>query len=890
MSKWLKKMMDLILEDEDEKNETQHNEPQSKKSKRKQDQTKTIGRMQDSKRTIEPKMKHQYPKEGNFRFPLIPDEEKNRTRTYRQSQNQQPESNRNRDTEPKETEKENIKRSQSVSSTRTSREATERPKFTGVNFTPSDIPSPIYGFGERPEVFPPQYGDGRQEEFTSYEPGYETLKAIDEEYEEFESENMIEDVKMEYPSEMEDDEQVFSEEEIDLQFAVETHMNDEIEADDDQEIKTIFELEKDENQEESYNSSVSDDEPNEGENTEEDQVTYDEIDTDAVIKAGTEHDEDDGGTYTNENTETDTDTDLDDQIEQPTAEAHPKQETQEEQQQKEMPSEKKKKRNPIGSEQKKSMIPFNVMMLQRDRNSKESNKPNLKSANHTPTQSNTQSQPEQKVERQQETIRQSNQVQVHHENYEFPSAQLLDAELFEPNDDDTWLDDQIDLLQSTLDNFNVKAKVLGATKGPSVTRIEVQPAPGVKVNKITNLSDDIKLSLAAKDIRIEAPIPGKNAIGIEVPNSVSKAVPLREIITHPNFNQNSSPLSVALGLDISGQPVVTDLQKMPHGLIAGATGSGKSVCINSLLISILYKSHPDDVRLLLIDPKMVELAPYNQLPHLVTPVITDAKEATQGLKWAVDEMERRYELFAKSGVRDMERFNKLVKEKGDPDQKLPYIVVVIDELADLMMVSPQEVEDSICRIAQKARACGIHLLLATQRPSVDVITGLIKANIPTRVAFAVSSSVDSRTIIDTNGADKLLGKGDMLFLGNGVSKPVRIQGNFVSDDEIERITDHVKRQRDPDYFFEREELIQSTLELDQSDELFDEACEFVLEQGAASSSSLQRRFRIGYNRAARLIDMMEAKGFVSEAMGSKPRNVLITKAEYFEHSGEEIKR
>jgi S-DNA-T family DNA segregation ATPase FtsK/SpoIIIE len=309
-----------------------------------------------------------------------------------------------------------------------------------------------------------------------------------------------------------------------------------------------------------------------------------------------------------------------------------------------------------------------------------------------------------------------------------------------------------------------------------------------------------------------------------------------------------------------------------------------------LLISILYKAHPDDVRLLLIDPKMVELAPYNQLPHLVTPVITDAKEATQGLKWAVDEMERRYELFAKSGVRDMERFNKLVKEKGEPDQKLPYIVVVIDELADLMMISAQEVEDSICRIAQKARACGIHLLLATQRPSVDVITGLIKANIPTRVAFAVSSSVDSRTIIDTNGADKLLGKGDMLFLGNGVSKPVRIQGNFVSDEEIERITEHVKRQKAPDYLFEREELIQSTLEFDQSDELFDEACEFVLEQGAASSSSLQRRFRIGYNRAARLIDMMEAKGIVSEAMGSKPRNVLISKQEYFDAPSEEMKQ
>lgn len=466
-------------------------------------------------------------------------------------------------------------------------------------------------------------------------------------------------------------------------------------------------------------------------------------------------------------------------------------------------------------------------------------------------------------------------------NYYYPKVDLLDAPVQKQEDDSLWLEEQKNLLNETLTNFNVKATVTKVVKGPTVTRFEVQPRPGVKVSRITNLSDDIKLSLAAKEIRIEAPIPGKNAIGIEVPNRSSQPVALRQIVESEQFQADTSPLAAALGVDIAGKPVVTDLQKMPHGLIAGATGSGKSVCINAILMSILYKADPDDVKLMLIDPKVVELAPYNDLPHLVTPVITDVKEATHALKWAVEEMEKRYKQFASSKVRDIERFNQ------NSDEKMPYIVIIIDELADLMMVSPQEVEDAICRLAQKARACGIHLLVATQRPSVDVITGLIKANIPTRIAFSVSSQVDSRTILDAGGAEKLLGRGDMLFLENGASKPVRLQGNFVSDDEIDRITQYIKRQRKPNYLIEMEELTNySTDEFE--DELFFEACEFIFEQGAASSSSLQRRFRIGYNRAARLIDMMEDNGLVSQVNGSKPRKLLMTKQEFKEKMGNEI--
>ncbi|MGQ7772213.1 DNA translocase FtsK [Bacillus sp. WC2507] len=464
--------------------------------------------------------------------------------------------------------------------------------------------------------------------------------------------------------------------------------------------------------------------------------------------------------------------------------------------------------------------------------------------------------------------------------YTIPPLTLLSIPQQAALDNTEWLDEQKELLDTTFNNFHVGAHVINVSQGPAVTRFEVQPDPGVKVNKITNLSDDIKLSLAAKDIRIEAPIPGKSAIGIEVPNKESKPVFLREILRSPVFTKSESPLTVALGLDISGDPIVTDIRKMPHGLIAGATGSGKSVCINAILTSILYKAKPHEVKLMLIDPKMVELAPYNSVPHLVAPVITDVKAATAALKWAVEEMERRYELFAHAGARDLTRYNTIVSGREIPGETLPYIVIVIDELADLMMVAPGDVEEAICRIAQKARACGIHLLVATQRPSVDVITGLIKSNIPTRIAFTVSSQVDSRTIIDIGGAEKLLGRGDMLFLGNGTSKPVRVQGVYVSDDEIEKTVDHVRKQMKPNYLFKQEDLLAKTEQAESEDELFFDACQFVVEQGGASTSSVQRKFRIGYNRAARLIEEMESQGIISEGRGTKPRDVLISEDEF----------
>ncbi|WP_234987226.1 DNA translocase FtsK [Bacillus sinesaloumensis] len=549
------------------------------------------------------------------------------------------------------------------------------------------------------------------------------------------------------------------------------------------------------------------------------------------------------------------------------------------------------------SQRRRSNIPFNVMMFKKDkqrlaeRESKRITEPGQVNK-ETQIQHELPEQPVQECELIQHdpVVEQETQLKqeedIKHQGYSFPGLSYLNAPPAEQHTDDQWLIEQRDILDQTLHNFKVRAKVVNVTQGPAVTRFEVHPEPGVKVNKITNLSDDIKLSLAARDIRIEAPIPGKNTIGIEVPNRQSKPVLLKEIIESPEFITNKSPLTVAMGLDISGKPIVTDLQKMPHGLIAGATGSGKSVCINAMLVSLLYKASPDEVKLLLIDPKMVELAPYNHIPHLVSPVITDVKAATASLKWAVEEMERRYELFAHTGVRDIGRYNEMVKKHDEKSGKLPYLVIIIDELADLMMVAPGEVEDSICRIAQKARACGIHLILATQRPSVDVITGLIKANIPTRIAFSVSSQVDSRTIIDSSGAEKLLGRGDMLFLENGSSKPIRVQGNFVTDEEIEAVVGFAKSEMKPSYMFQQEELLKKASITADEDELFIEACEFVLEHGAASTSSVQRRFRIGYNRAARLIDMMEEQGIISESRGSKPREVLITEEDLAEiHEG-----
>ncbi|MEH7379591.1 DNA translocase FtsK [Bacillus sp. JJ1533] len=546
------------------------------------------------------------------------------------------------------------------------------------------------------------------------------------------------------------------------------------------------------------------------------------------------------------------------------------------------------KQEQTNTKPRRSHIPFNVLMFKKDKqklSQKETGQTNQPVQIEPVEPETTQEQPnlQETLKQQEQPEQQEIETNLAEEEllpgYSFPGLSFLNAPPAQQHDDSQWLLEQRNILDQTLRNFKVGAKVVNVTQGPAVTRFEVHPEPGVKVNKITNLSDDIKLSLAAKDIRIEAPIPGKNTIGIEVPNKKSKPVLLKEIIQSQEFISNPSPLTVAMGLDISGKPIVTDLQKMPHGLIAGATGSGKSVCINAMLVSLLYKASPDEVKLLLIDPKMVELAPYNHIPHLVSPVITDVKAATASLKWAVEEMERRYELFAHTGVRDIGRYNQMVKKHDEKSGKLPYLVIIIDELADLMMVAPGDVEDYICRIAQKARACGIHLILATQRPSVDVITGLIKANIPTRIAFSVSSQVDSRTIIDSSGAEKLLGRGDMLFLENGSSKPIRVQGNFVSDDEIEAVVDFAKAEMKPTYLFEQEELLKKASISNDEDELFLEACEFVLEHGGASTSSVQRRFRIGYNRAARLIDMMEEQGIISESRGSKPREVLITEEE-----------
>jgi len=458
--------------------------------------------------------------------------------------------------------------------------------------------------------------------------------------------------------------------------------------------------------------------------------------------------------------------------------------------------------------------------------------------------------------------------------------QKPDDEFLEPPEEKTqdtgWMEQQGDTLVEALSYFQVSAQIESIMQGPAVTQFEITVSHGTKVSKIRNLSDDLKLALAAKDIRIQAPIPGKSSIGIEIPNRVSRAVRLSEVTNSASFLESDSPLEAALGLDLTGKPVTIDLRKMPHGLIAGATGSGKSVCINSILVSLLYKAAPHELKLMLIDPKMVELAPFNHIPHLVSPVITDVKAATAALKWAVEEMERRYQLFAHAGARDITRYNAIADKNNEHSLKLPYILIVIDELADLMMMSPADVEEAICRIAQKARACGIHLIVATQRPSVDVITGLIKSNIPTRIAFAVSSQIDSRTILDGQGAERLLGRGDMLYLGNGMSAPVRLQGTFVTDDEIEAIIEHVREQGEPDYIFDQEELLKKTEVSAEQDDLFEDVCRFVYEQGGASTSLIQRKYHIGYNRAARLIDMLESHGFVSEARGSKPRESYMT--------------
>ena len=460
-----------------------------------------------------------------------------------------------------------------------------------------------------------------------------------------------------------------------------------------------------------------------------------------------------------------------------------------------------------------------------------------------------------------------------------------------------------ELLTETLESFGVHVTVTNISCGPSVTRYELQPEQGVKVSRIVNLSDDIKLNLAAPDIRIEAPIPGKAAVGIEVPNKVNQAVMLREILESQEFRNHKSKIAFAVGKDIGGKPVVTDIKKMPHLLIAGATGSGKSVCINSLIMSILYKARPDEVKLIMIDPKVVELSVYNGIPHLMIPVVTDPRKASGALNWAVMEMTKRYEAFAEHQVRDIEGYNARIRKGDIKDalgevitEKMPQIVIVVDELADLMMVASSEVEESICRLAQLARAAGIHLVLATQRPSVNVITGLIKANMPSRIAFSVSSGVDSRTIIDMNGAEKLLGKGDMLFYPQSYQQPVRVQGTFVTDAEVQKVVDFLIEQNGKaSYSSTIKEQIENVsgggaggaLPADEKDEYFRDAAEFVAGRDTVSIGSLQRAFKVGFNRAARIMEQLSDEGIVGESEDKKPRKVLMNKEalkQYFENA------
>lgn len=467
-------------------------------------------------------------------------------------------------------------------------------------------------------------------------------------------------------------------------------------------------------------------------------------------------------------------------------------------------------------------------------------------------------------------------------DYSFPPLDLLkDAEKKVDTSYKKEIINNAKRIEETMKNFGIDSKVVQINRGPSVTCYELQPAPGIKVNRIVNLANDLALSLAASDIRIVAPIPGKSVVGIEVPNKIRDNVTLKEMLQSDEFIAFESNLPLVLGKDISGKPIISSIDAMPHLLIAGATGSGKSVCINTIIMSILYKSHPNDVKLLLIDPKVVELSIYNGIPHLLVPVVTDPKKAAVSLSWAVSEMERRYKLFAENNVRDIKSYNK--KFEDDENKKLPNIVIIIDELADLMMVAAQEIEDYICRLAQMARAAGMYLIIATQRPSVDVITGTIKANIPSRISFAVSSQVDSRTILDVSGAEKLLGKGDMLFYPSNLSKPIRLQGAFISDLEVKSVVDYLKNQDITKYDHEAIESISKGIEtskfIEDADELFYDAISLVVDEGQASISLLQRKLKIGYTRAARIIDQMEERGIVGGYEGSKPRKVLISKEE-----------
>lgn len=500
---------------------------------------------------------------------------------------------------------------------------------------------------------------------------------------------------------------------------------------------------------------------------------------------------------------------------------------------------------------------------------------------------------EKKEDKTKEVLQLEHAMIVEDENYEYPPVEILSKPAKKAlKGGAKALTDTAAKLQKTLYSFGVSAKVENVSVGPAITRYELKPAEGVRVSKIANLADDIALNLAAETIRIEAPIPGKQAVGIEVPNQEKQAVHLREVLESDEFQNNKSKLTVALGKDVAGDIQLADIAKMPHVLIAGSTGSGKSVCINTIITSIIYNSKPSEVKLVMVDPKVVELSVYNGIPHLLIPVVTDPKKAAGALAWAVQEMDNRYNLFAGKGVRDLKGYNKAI-EKEEGQGKLPQIVIIVDELADLMMVAAKDVEESICRLAQKARAAGMHLVIATQRPSVDVITGLIKANVPSRIAFAVSSQIDSRTILDTVGAEKLLGKGDMLFFPSGAPKPVRVQGAFVSDDEVEKIVDFIKQNGTATYSEDiletiengnksDKELMQEQAEDDETDPFLNDAIEAVIEQGQASTSFVQRRFKVGYARAGRIIDQMEERGIISGYQGSKPREVLMSKERWEE--------
>ena len=495
---------------------------------------------------------------------------------------------------------------------------------------------------------------------------------------------------------------------------------------------------------------------------------------------------------------------------------------------------------------------------------------------------------EKKEEKVKEVLQLEHAIVVEDEHYEYPPVELLSKGSKKAlKGGAKALTDVATRLQKTLYSFGVQAKVENVSVGPAITRYELKPAEGVRVSKIANLADDIALNLAAETIRIEAPIPGKQAVGIEVPNTEKETVHFRDVVESDEFQDSKSKLSVALGKDVAGNMAIADIAKMPHALIAGATGSGKSVCINTIITSIIYKAKPSEVKFVMIDPKVVELSVYNGIPHLLIPVVTDPKKAAGALAWAVQEMDNRYNLFAQKGVRDLKGYN-AVAEKEEGIGKLPQIVIIIDELADLMMVAAKDVEDSICRLAQKARAAGMHLIIATQRPSVDVITGIIKANIPSRIAFAVSSQVDSRTILDQVGAEKLLGKGDMLFYPSGAPKPTRIQGAFVSDEEVEKIVSFIKSNGEATYSEDILETIENSNKTDKeladeasdpdddTDPLLMDAIDVVVETGQASTSFIQRRFKVGYARAGRIIDQMEERGVISGYQGSKPRQVLMT--------------